>query len=313
MSFLLCRLDQNRSPAGSVTPTFSPALKRPLSWDRYGAYPLDVEGPLPQADQRIVEAIQAGELGVAEALARNRIEQDGQDPLPAWVLGQIFRVKKAGRDEYRRRVQGKVEAPASPAVLLYRIQVCRIAQREVMLATHSKDQSAIVRLDREMASLCERCAPYAKKSLGMAIGITLVPSADILHNRRLWEAFCQAHPSGVDGRPMLCQTYNIGAIYGKPAVYTYPDGRSVVLHRQDEPEPEKALAIARSILKDRPQDALGHFYAGRSYVVMKKTNPAMDEFRKALATGKLPHIYEDVARRYLENPSPRVFSPDVPY
>ncbi len=251
----------------SGLPPFSRALGRPLAWDPYGAYGLDAEGPVPKADAEILAQVQAGELGKAEVLCRNRLRADGSDVLPAWALGQIVRVRRTGADEYRRFVEGHVAEPASPAVLLYRLHVCRSAFNGTMGLPYTKDK-----FDRrqvvygEMRTLCDLLRPCADAHLGVAIAITQISPSYALSNRATLESYRRANPKGADVRPLLCQAYNGGVGYG---LAVFEDGHREKLSHPDEPQPKKALEVALSILKDRPDDPLGHFHAGRSYARME--------------------------------------------
>lgn len=291
-------------------PPFSSALGRPLAWDPYGAYGLDAEGPLSKPDTEILSQIAAGELGRAEVLCRERLAPDGADVVPAWLLGQILRVKHSALLEYRRAVAGKADTPAPPGVLLYRLQVCRLALAETLVPLKNPDMELRRRLSKEMKSLRDLCRPYAAHSLGLAIGISQVDPFWALTNRSVLEAYRTANPKGVDVRPLICQAYNTGVSYG---LAVFPDGHREKLAHEDEPQPKKALEIALSILKDRPNDPLGHFHAGRSYARMELPQTAQKEFRAALAAGGLPPLYEAAAKQYLDSPTQDAFRPPVAY
>ena len=288
-------------------PPYAPALGRPLAWDPYGAYALDAEGPLKKADAAVLDSVRAGELGRAETLCRTLMRKDGEDVLPAWVLAQIVRVRRTAEAEYRRSVEGRLAEPASPAVLLYRLHVCRLAFNETLKPPDSKpkfDRRQI--LNDEMKAWRDRLRPYADRHLGIAVAITRLKSLWALSNRAVLESYRLANPKGVDVRPLLCQAYNSGKGYG-PA--RSADGCVVILHHADEPQPKKALEIALSILKDRPNDALGHFHAGRSDAGLGLASAARREIRAAVATGDLPPLYDAAARQYLESGNEAAFLP----
>lgn len=300
---------------------YARALGRPLAWDRYGAYALDAQGPLPKEDADLVEQVMLGELGRAEARARARMAKAGDDMVPPWILGQILRVRRAALAVYEGDVRERVDAPASPAILFYRYEVCRLAYDAEVHAPKRPDQATFERTRGEMGRLRARLLPFSRRSLGLTIGLTqagmwmkVVSSSRIAPwgpvNRAVLEAYWADNPKGVDVRPLLCQTYNTGVIYG---LSTFPDGHRERLFRPDEPQPRRALEIARSILKDRPDDPLGHFCAGRSDAILNQGELATKELRKAIATGKLPPFYETAARRYLETGSQNAFRPTVPY
>ena len=302
---------QDTSKSEYKPAVYAPALGRALAWDPYGAYALDAEGPLPKADAEILTQVSAGELGRARTPRPQTPRRGGERQRPPWILGQIVRVRQQGKAEYRRNVEGRLERPASPSGLLYRLHVCRVVHDETLLSRSDVDSDLRQKLNKEMALLRDRLRPFAAQNLRITIGITQCKPFWVLANREIVEAYRNANPKGVDVRPLLCQAYNNGI---RILSATDENGRRIPNpHAPDEPQPKKALEIARSILKDRPDDPLGHFHAGRSLAKMDLPKSARAEMRAALETGGLPPLYEAAAKRYLETGSEAAFQMKAAY
>ena len=91
------------------------------------------------------------------------------------------------------------------------------------------------------------------------------------------------------------------------------DGKRVTLTQPDSPAPQKVMEVAKAILADRPDDPFGHYYVGRAQFRMHRNDLAMQEFRLALATGKLPSSFERVAKVFLTDPVQRAFVTKIVY
>lgn len=289
-------------------PPYCPALKRDLSWDPFGIYPLDAERPLTKAGVQIVKDLQEAELGRAESLARYRLTVDKEDLVPAWALGQILRARHAGLVEYRRLGERGIDAPGTLPVLLYRLHVCRVAQNE-LLSARSIDQELWKHLSEQMKSLRDRCRSETSTRLGLAIGLTQVDVFWAVENRAILEGYRQANPKGVDIRPLLCQAYNTG-VRASPILV---EGKKVQLAFPDASKPEKVAEIAGTMLKDRSYEALAHYFTARSQFQLDHADLAAKEFSLALGTGKLPPVFEQAARRFLAKPTRAAFVTKIVY
>lgn len=273
-----------------------PALGRPLSWDPYGAYGLDSDRPLTPASKRIVKNIINAELGSAESIARYRLRIDKDDLVPAWALAQIIRVRKQAMAEYRKNVAPHVGETSSRPVRLYRFYICHFAFDEFMRHVRSGNSPIYFALSRDMTRLRDQSKNDAASSLGLTIALTNGDPFWVLSNREILRAYRQQNPKTPDVRPLICRAYIDG-------IETTQKGIDLL----DRPAPEKALEIARSILEDRPQDALELYYQGRCHFALGRSSEAVRDIRASLATGRLPPIYEHVAKVFLNHPSADAF------
>lgn len=284
-------------------------LGRSLTWDPKGAYGLDADAPLTPASRRIVGDLNDAERGRAEALARYRLGADPDDLVPAWVLSQILRVRKGALAEYHASIEHRSDASASLPNLLFRLHVCRIAEWELPPAQRTTRFPVFRQLDRRLVELRDLLKPYAHDRLGVAIGVTQVTPMWSSFNREVLEAYWDAHLRGVDIRPLLCQAYLVGV--GRRLLMEEPNHRLVPVRPTkpfpDEPRPRASLALSQAILKERPDDPLGHYYEGAGQAALGKTDLAIKEFGLAIKSGELPSIYEQGAEAFLAHPDPSVF------
>lgn len=280
-----------------VVPPYCAALGRAVSWDSKGAYPLDYDTPLTSIAKKIVMNLSKAELGRAESLARWQLDKDSEDLVPAWALSQILRVRKQSLVEYHRSIEGRIGPGLSIPRLLFGLHVCRLAEAEMPPLRRRTGDPLRDQLRRDQDRIRDLLMPYASWRIGIAISLFETSPFWILTTRGALEKYRASHPHGPEMRPLLCQAYLWGLHLGPKETFLTPQANA-----PEEPQPERALAIARSLLKDRPDDCLGHYYAGVSQFYLRRTDLAVREMRLALTTKVLPPTYEALASRFVERP-----------
>ncbi|RYG96470.1 MAG: hypothetical protein EON58_12010 [Alphaproteobacteria bacterium] len=144
--------------------------------------------------------------------------------------------------------------------------------------------------------------------MGIAIALTQVTPYWAVTNREILEEYCQANPGMPDARPLLCQAYVTGLHVGPIRTFLTPEATA-----PEEPQPARALEIAQAILKERPSDPLGRYFAGISQFMLHRQDLALIEFKAALASEELPSLFRRSARAFIVRPSFPALRQSYPY
>jgi hypothetical protein len=286
--------------------TAQPALGgRPYSWDSLGVLPLSAERPLTKEERRILDDIDAHELGRAETRAWALLRSKEDPFVAAWVIVQVARVTNRVPQLRARLGPFGRKKPTSPTELYLRYQACRLSLERTPGLMGGRTNPEFLRLREELARTRDLCAPFAKRHLPVMVALAQNLHTPIPTTRKLAEDYRAAHPKAPDIRSFLCRVYLVGRIN----LALSQKNRRPTLTGDDlqEPDPHRMIEICQEILRDDPKSGPGHYYMGRAFYLLGKDEDALREFKIVADEAKCPEPFRLAAQRFIARPDNRAF------
>jgi hypothetical protein len=278
---------------------------RPYSWDSLGVLPLTAERPLTKEERRMLDDIDAHELGRAENRAWALLRSQRDPFVAAWVVVQVARVTTRVSQLQARLGPLDTKKTTSPTELYLRYQACRLSLERTPGLMGGRQNPEYVRRQEELACIRDLCAPFAKRHLPVMVALAQNAHTPVPMTRRLAEDYRATHPKRPDIRPFLCRVY----LGGRINLALSQKNRRPTLTGNDphEPDPHRMIEICQEILRDDPKAGLGHYYMGRAFYLLGKDKDALREFTIVADEAKCPEPFRLAAQRFIARPDNRAF------